>query len=53
MFPFMEESVSDNPNELWFSFLTLTLSARGSVAFLMAIAVSALIFALAWRLIKS
>jgi hypothetical protein len=49
----MEESVPRNPNELLFSFLTLKVSAKGGVAFVMAIAVSTLIFAVAWRLVSN
>jgi hypothetical protein len=39
----MEESVPDTPNELLFSFLGMALTARGAVAFIIAIAVSILI----------
>lgn len=48
----MEESVTDKPNELQFSFLTLKLSARGGVAFVMAVAVSLLIIAIAYRVVQ-
>jgi hypothetical protein len=48
----MEESVSRQPNELHFSFLTLRLLAKGPVAFIMALAVCALIGALAWRIVS-
>lgn len=49
----MEESVSDTPTEILFSFLTLALQARGPVAYIVAIAVSALILVLAWRLLRA
>jgi hypothetical protein len=49
----MEESVSDTPNELLFSFLGMALSARGTVAFVVAVAVSILIIAVAWRLVQT
>ena len=39
----------DASNELLFSFLGMTLSARGAVASVVAIAVSILIIAVAWR----
>jgi hypothetical protein len=47
----MEESVPDTPNELLFSFLGLAVSAKGTVAFFVATAVSMLILAVAWRLV--
>jgi hypothetical protein len=40
----------DTPNELLFTFLTMTVSAKGSVAFFVAAAVSVLILAVASRL---
>jgi low affinity Fe/Cu permease len=48
----MEECVPmpDTPNELLFTFLTMTVSAKGSVAFFVAAAVSVLILAVASRL---
>jgi hypothetical protein len=48
----MEECVPmpDTPNELLFSFLSMTVSAKGSVAFFVAAAVSILILAVAARL---
>jgi hypothetical protein len=49
----MEDSVSDTPNELLFSFLGMALTARGAIAFVMAIAVSILIIAIAWRLART
>jgi hypothetical protein len=48
----MEESVTDKPNELQFSFLTLRLFARGRVALVMAGAVSLLIIAISYRVIQ-
>lgn len=47
----MEESVVDNSNELLFSFLGLAVTARGTVSFFVAVAVSLLILAVAWRLV--
>jgi hypothetical protein len=47
----MEESVSDAPNEVLFSFIGLAVSAKGTVAFLVAMAVSMLNLAVAWRLV--
>lgn len=41
-----------NPNEFWFSFLAFELTARGDVAFIMAVSVSVLIVALAWLLVR-
>ena len=38
-------------NELLFTFLGLAVSAKGSVAFFVAVAVSLLILAVAWRLV--
>jgi hypothetical protein len=38
--------------ELLFSFLTLNLAASGQVAFIVAVAVSVLILAVAWRLVR-
>jgi hypothetical protein len=35
-----------------FSFLTLKLSARGSISFVLAVAVSVLILAVAWRVLR-
>jgi hypothetical protein len=49
----MEESVPDTSNELLFSFLGMALTARGAVAFIVAIAVSVLIIAVAWRLVRA
>jgi hypothetical protein len=50
----MEESVTlDIPNELIFSFFGMALSAKGLVALVMAGAVSVLIIAVAWRLVKT
>ena len=46
----MEESVPDASNELLFSFIGLAVSARGTVAFFVAGAVSVLILVVAWRL---
>jgi len=48
----MEESVSDNPNELLFKFFGVTVSARGTVSFVVAVAVAVYILASAWRLIS-
>jgi hypothetical protein len=48
----MEESVSDKPEELLFSFWTLHVSASGSVSFIVAAAVSMLIVAVAWRIVR-
>jgi hypothetical protein len=48
----MEESVPDKPNELAFSFLTLNVSASGAVSFVVAAAVSLLIVAVAWQLVR-
>jgi hypothetical protein len=48
----MEVSVSDSSTELLFSFLTLALQARGPVAYIVALAVSVLIIAVAWRLVR-
>jgi len=45
----MEESVSEVPNEIFVSFLTLSLAAKGGVAFLVAAPVGLLILAFAWR----
>jgi len=47
----MEKSVPGKSNELLFSFLTLKVSAKGGVAFIVAAAVSVLIVAVAWRLV--
>jgi hypothetical protein len=44
--------VPDNPNELLFSFIGMSLSARGAVAFIVAMAVAVLILATAWRLVR-
>jgi len=42
--------VTQIPNELVVGFLTLTLSAKGPVALWMAVPVSAILIALAWRI---
>jgi hypothetical protein len=44
--------VADKPNELLFSFLTMKVSASGAVSFVLAVAVSLLILAMAWRLVR-
>lgn len=46
----MEESVSNKSNELWFSFLSLKLIAKGPIALILALAVAALIIAVASRI---
>lgn len=43
----------DTSNELLFSFLGMALTARGAVAFIVAVAVSLLIIAVAWRLVRA
>jgi hypothetical protein len=49
----MKESVMiDTSNELMLNFLMLTLSAKGSVAGWLAIPVSGLLIALAWRIVR-
>jgi len=44
--------VPDNSNELLFSFLGMALSAKGAVALIVSVAVSLLIIAVAWRLVR-
>jgi len=44
--------VPDASNELLFSFMSLTLSAKGAVTFLVGAAVDCLIFAIARRLVS-
>jgi hypothetical protein len=44
--------VTDIQNELQFSFLTLHLFANGEVSFVVAVAVSLLIIAVAWRVAR-
>jgi hypothetical protein len=46
----MEKYVAHNPEKLLFSFLMLNVSASGRVAFIVVVAVSVLIVAVAWRL---
>lgn len=48
----MEKSVVSTTPELVLGFLTLTLSAKGAPALWLVIPVSAIILALAWRIIK-
>ena len=43
----------DTSNELLFSFFWMALSAKGVVALVMAGAVSVLIIAVAWRLVRT
>jgi hypothetical protein len=49
----MEDSVPEAPNELLFSFIGMSLSAKGTVAFVVSVAVSLLILAVAWRLVRT
>ena len=42
----------DNLNELAFSFWGMALSAKGAVTYLVGVAVSLLIAAMAWRLVR-
>jgi hypothetical protein len=44
--------VFDKPNELFFSFWSLNVSASGAVSFIVAAAVSMLIAVVAWRLVR-
>jgi hypothetical protein len=44
--------VPDAQNQLQFSFLTLHLFANGEVSFVVAVAVSLLILAVAWRMVR-
>jgi hypothetical protein len=44
--------VFDKSNEVLLSFMTLNVSANGRVAFMVAAAVSLLIVAVAWRLVR-
>jgi hypothetical protein len=48
----MEESVPNDPNEVLFSFMTLQVSASGKVSFVVAGAVSLMIVAIAWRVVR-
>jgi hypothetical protein len=48
-----EESVPDAPSQVLLSFLALTVSASGEVSLPVALAISVLIVAVAWRVIKS
>jgi hypothetical protein len=48
----MEESVPNDPNEVLFSFMTLQVSASGKVSFVVAGAVSLMIVAIAWRMVR-
>jgi hypothetical protein len=48
-----EESVPDAPSQVLLSFLVLTVSASGEVSLPIALAISVLIVAVAWRVIKS
>ena len=42
----------DNQDELLFSFLALHLAASGQVSFMVAVAVSLFIVAVAWRIVR-
>jgi hypothetical protein len=44
--------VFDKSNEVLLSFMTLNVSANGCVAFMVAAAVSLLILAVAWRVVR-
>ncbi len=44
--------MADKSNKVLFSFLTLQVAASGRVAFIVAAAVSILIVAVAWRLVR-
>ena len=48
----MENSVVANDPELVLGFLTLTLSAKGAPALWLVVPVSAIILALAWRIVR-
>ncbi len=46
----MEDSVVSDVPELLFSFLTLTLSAKGAPALYLVIPIGAVLIAVAWRI---
>jgi len=44
--------VAQNPNEVLLSFLTLKVSAKGTVALIVGVSVAVLILAVAWKLVQ-
>jgi hypothetical protein len=48
----MEESVVGDPSEIVIGVLSLTLSAKGAPALWLVIPVSAILIALAWRIVR-
>jgi len=50
---FKEESVPVNPEQLLFSLFAMNVSATGTVALIVGVALSILIVAIAWRVAKS
>ena len=44
--------MADKSNEVLFSVLTMQVSSSGAVSFIIALAVSAVLLAFAWRLVR-